>query len=245
MRVAAVIGLALVLAACDGSTPLFEHDEKEDVGTFPEADRPVATIISSRWSTEEARDRLNEAADVMDKAGIAPGMTVADIGAGQGYYTVRLASRVGPKGRVLAEDIVPEVRDALAERVARERLDNVSVRLGEPADPKLPPHSFDRVLMVHMYHEIQEPYEFLWRLRPSLAPDGEVIVVDADRVPQNHGMPPKLLECEFAAVGYKLVEKREMPSAGGYLAAFRAVGPRPEPEAIKPCRLSPEERRAG
>src|SRR3546814_4989417 len=71
-----------------------------------------------------------------------------------------------------------------------------------------------RVLMVHMYHEIQQPYEFLWRLRPSLAATGEVIVVDADRVPQNHGMPPKLLECEFAAVGYKLVEMREMPSAG-------------------------------
>src|SRR3546814_7970466 len=80
----------------------------------------------------------------MDKAGIAPGMTVADIGAGQGYYTVRLANRVGAEGRVLAEDIVPQVRDALAERVARERLDNVSVRLGEPADPKLPPNSFDR-----------------------------------------------------------------------------------------------------
>src|SRR3546814_17331585 len=96
--------------------------------------------------------------------------------------------------------------------------------------------------MFHMYHEIQQPYEFLWRLRPSLAATGEVIVVDADRVPQNHGMPPKLLECEFAAVGYKLVEMREMPSAGGYPAAFRAVGPRPEPEAITPCRLQPRSR---
>src|SRR3546814_12550932 len=70
-----------------------------------------------------------------------------------------------------------------------------------------------------------------------------VIVVDADRVPQNHGMPPKLLECEFAAVGYKLVEMHDMPSAGGYLAAFRAVGPRPEPEALKPCRFQPRLRR--
>src|SRR3546814_7546642 len=134
------------------------------------------------------------------------------------------------------------VRDALAERVAGGRLDNVSVRLGEPADPKLPPNSFDRVLMVHMYHEIQQPYEFLWRLRPSLAATGEVIVVDADRVPQNHGMPPTLLECEFAAVGYKLVEMREMPSAGGYPAAFRAVGPRPEHEAINTRRLQPRSR---
>ena len=73
---------------------------------------------------------------------------------------------------------MPAVRDALAERVARERLDNVSVRLGVPADPKLPDASFDRIFMVHMYHEIEQPYEFLWRMRPSLRPEGLVVVVD-------------------------------------------------------------------
>ncbi len=174
----------------------------------------------------------------MDKAGMKPGMTVADIGAGEGYYTIRLAQRVGPRGRVLAEDIFPEVRDALAERVARERLQSVSVRLGAPADPKLPEASFDRVFMVHMYHEIAQPYEFLWRMRPALKPGGLVIVVDANRPTQQHGTPPALLACEFRAVGYELAFTDEMPSAGGYLAAFRAVGARPEPGAIKPCRLT-------
>jgi ubiquinone/menaquinone biosynthesis C-methylase UbiE len=164
-------------------------------------------------------------------------MTVADIGAGEGYYTIRLAARVGKDGRVLAEDIVPGVRDQLAERVARERLENVSVRLGTPADPRLPEASFDRVLMVHMYHEIEQPYEFLWRLHPSLKRDGLVVVVDADRATQNHGTPPALLACEFAAVGYVRVSSEPMPSAGGYLATFRASGARPEPRAIKPCRL--------
>lgn len=173
----------------------------------------------------------------MDKARIKLGMTVADIGAGEGYYTIRLAQRVGPSGRVLAEDIVPATRDALAERVTREQLQSVSVRLGEPADPKLPDNSFDRVLMIHMYHEIEQPYEFLWRMRPSLKPDGLVIVVDADRPTQNHGTPPALLKCEFAAVGYQLVSTDNMPSAGGYMAAFKAVGPRPDPSAIKGCRL--------
>ena len=204
-------------------------------GPFPAADRPVARIVSPRWSTEEARDRVDEAGAVMAKAGIAKGMTVADIGAGEGYYTIRLAQRVGRTGRVLAEDIVAPVRDALAERVARERLDNVSVRLGEVADPKLPDASFDRVLMVHMYHEIEQPYRFLWNLRPSLKPGGLVVVVDADRPTQNHGTPPALLRCEFAAVGYVQVGSVEMPSAGGYLATFRAQGPRPEPAAIKAC----------
>ena len=229
--------VCLALAACEPGQPRVD-DEQEKAGPFPAADRPVAHIISSRWSTEEARDRLNEASEVMDKAGIKAGMTVADIGAGEGYYTIRAAARVGKDGRVLAEDIVAGVRDALAERVARERLDNVSVRLGLPANPRLPDASFDRVLMVHMYHEIEQPYEFLWRMRPSLKPDGLVVVVDANRATQNHGTPPGLLRCELAAVGYTQVEMHDMPSAGGYLATFRAVGPRPEPRAIKPCKLS-------
>lgn len=227
--------MTLALAGCDAThprptpTPTDEHD-------FPAADRRVATIVSSRWSTEEARDRVNEADKVMDMAAIRPGMTVADIGAGEGYYTIRLAARVGKDGRVLAQDIMPQVRDALAQRVARERLDNVSVRLGEPSDPKLPHDSFDRIFMVHMYHEIEEPYEFLWRLRPSLRPGGTVVVVDANRETQNHGTPPDLLKCELAAVGYTLVTMRDMPSAGGYLAMFRAQGPRPEPRAIRTCK---------
>lgn len=235
MRHPAIIAALALMAGCDvGAIPSVPRDD--GAGPFPKADRPVARIVSSRWSNEESRDRLNEADEVMDKAGIKPGMTVADIGAGEGYYTIRLAERVGKDGRVLAEDIVPEVRDALAQRVVRERLQSVSVRLGEPADPKLPENSFDRVLMVHMYHEIGEPYEFLWRMRPSLKPDGLVIVVDANRPTQNHGTPPALLKCEFAAIGYEQVAMSEMPSAGGYMASFRTRGPRPEPRAIKACK---------
>src|SRR3546814_4922292 len=83
-------------------------------------------------------------------------MTVADSGAGEGYYTVRLARKVGPDGRVLAQDIVAAIRDRLASRVERERLDNVSVKLGEPHDPKLPGNSFDRIFLVNMYHERSE-----------------------------------------------------------------------------------------
>src|SRR3546814_1219239 len=91
----------------------------------------------------------------MNRAGIRPGMTVADIGAGEGYYTVRLARRVGPRGRVLAQNILPEVRDSLPLRVARQNLENVSVKLGSADDPMLPEQSFDRILIVHMYNEIR------------------------------------------------------------------------------------------
>lgn len=238
LRVVLLLAGAALLAGCGDGGSAHNESRGVDPRVFPKADRPVAHIVSPRWSSEEARDRLNEAQEVMARAGIAKGMTVADIGAGEGYYTIRLSKRVGKDGRVLAEDIIPQVRDALAQRVGRERLDNVSVRLGEPNDPKLPGASFDRVLMVHMYHEIESPYEFLWNLRPSLRPRGQVVVVDADRPTQMHGTPPALLRCEFAAVGYAQVAFHDMPSAGGYMAVFEAAGPRPEPQAIRPCRAA-------
>jgi len=203
---------------------------------FPKADREVASIVSDSFSTEDARDRLGEAEQVIQLAGVRQGMSVADIGAGEGYYTVRLAPVVGRRGRVLAEDIVPEVEERLVQRVHRDNLDNVAVKLGEADDPHLPPRSFDRIFLVHVYHEVESPYAFLWNMREGLRPDGEVIVVDADRPPKRHGMPPKLLECEFAALGLKL--HRLQPLAGGesYFAAFRLAGPRPEPSQIRPCK---------
>ena len=228
-----VLGSMLLMAAACHRAP--QDDEDVPSKEFPQAHRPVAPIVSSRYSTEDARDKVREADRVMREAGIRKGMTVADIGAGEGYYTVRLAARVGEEGRVVAQDIVPAVRDKLADRVTREELDNVSVKLGAPADPKLPPNSFDRVFMMHMYHEIKAPYEFLWRLRPSLAPGGRVVVVDSDRPIMEHGMPGELLDCEFSAVGYRLVERKALPEVEGYIALFEAVGPRPEPKAIIPC----------
>ncbi len=225
--------LCLFLAACN-SSPAATTPKPS---AFPAPARPVAAIVSPRWSDEDSRDKAGESVEVMNRAGVKPGMTVADIGAGEGYYTIRLASRVGAKGRVLAQDIVPEVRDALAERATRERLDNVSVKLGTPDNPGLPENSFDRVFLVHMYHEIESPYAFLWHLRPATKAGGRVIVVDADRPTNRHGTPPTLLKCEFAAVGYRQVDFQVMPAAGGYLAAFEPSGERPEPGAIRACKI--------
>jgi ubiquinone/menaquinone biosynthesis C-methylase UbiE len=171
----------------------------------------------------------------MRLAGVASGMSVADVGAGEGYYTVRLSPLVGPRGRVLAEDIMPEARDHLAQRVQRERLDNVAVKLGEPANPLLPARSFDRIFLVHMYHEVDQPYEFLWHLRGGLKDGGQVIVVDADRPIKHHGMPPQQLTCEFAALGLSPVSTSRLSGSDAYFMAFRATSPRPEPGQIKPC----------
>lgn len=234
-RLLLTAALACALAGCNGQAqPRADRDVAP--GEFPKADRPVAPITSSRWSTEEARDRVSEADRVMDLAAIGTGMTVADIGAGEGYYTIRLAERVGAKGRVLAQDVVPAVRDALAQRVYREQLDNVSVKLGGPADPKLPEASFDRVLMVHMYHEIAAPYEFLWRLRPALRRGGRVVIVDADRPTDQHGTPPALLDCEMASVGFRRLEAHLLPQSGVYVSIYGVGAARPQPSEIKTCR---------
>ena len=230
MRGAAGLLALLTLAAC----------QRQDGGAgrqgFPKAERPVATAQGDNPTTEAVRDRLNEATTVMTLADIRDGMTVADIGAGQGYYTVRLSPRVGRKGRVLAEDIDGAALTRLGDRVQRERLDNVSIAQGDDADANLPGASFDRIFMVHMYHEIGEPYAFLWHMRPALRPHGRVIVVDVDRPAGQHGIPPRQLFCEFAAVGFRLTEFVRKPELTGYYAQFEAVGERPAPAAIAPCR---------
>jgi ubiquinone/menaquinone biosynthesis C-methylase UbiE len=228
-----LLSACLALGACKQDAT--DADRPETARDFPRPFRPVSELSSNSFSTEEQRDDRNEATTVMNLANIVPGMTVADIGAGEGYYTVRLAERVGARGRVLAQDIDREALDRLAQRVLRERLDNVSVRFGAPDDPKLPENSFDRVFMVHMYHEIEEPYAFLWRMRPALRKGGQVIVVDVDRPTDEHGIPPQLLFCEFQAVGFSLVEFVRMPELASYYAQFEAVGERPEPGAIIPC----------
>lgn len=225
--------LPLMLGGCDWFAP--KDDRPESAAHFPKASRPVAPADSTRFSDEESRDKLNEADDVMARAGVETGMTVADIGAGDGYYTVRLAAKVGPTGRVLAQDIQPKVIERLADRVARDQLDNVSIKLGASDDPRLPENSFDRIFLIHMYHEIGEPYALMWRLRPALRKAGEVVIVDADRPTNQHGTPPQLLFCELEAVGYKLVSFAENPNIGGYFARFVAEGPRPDPANIKPC----------
>ena len=228
MRFAPLALTVALLGACSGAN--------DTASVFPAPDRPVSQAGSNQFSTETQRDSRGEAQTVMELAEIRPGMTVADIGAGNGYYTVRLAEQVGPEGRVLAQDIDQKALGRLARRVERYRLDNVSIRQGEFADPKLPDNSFDRIFMVHMYHEIERPYEFLWRMWPALRAGGQVIVVDIDRPTDAHGIDPLLLSCEFSRVGFELVAFRDAPELAGYYAQFKATANRPEPGEIKPCR---------
>ncbi|MFM2256598.1 MAG: hypothetical protein RIQ28_445 [Pseudomonadota bacterium] len=234
LSLAILAALILLSTGCKptGST----SDRPETAQAFPRPDRAVAASGDTQFSTEAARDEAGEATKLMDWAAISPGMTVADIGAGEGYYTVRLASRVGAKGRVLAQDINRGALERLGERIARDRLDNVAIKEGGIDDPRLPKGSFDRIFLVHMYHEVTEPYAFTWRMRDALKPRGQIIVVDRNRPTSQHGMPPKLLFCEFAAVGYRLMEFEERPEVGAYFARFERDSAAHTPAEINTCK---------
>src|ERR1700722_12167767 len=194
---AAVFCATLTLS---GSAQEFITDAGAPAVVFPNPDRPVADIVSPIWHDEKERDAASEPRQLVRLLGIKSGMTVADIGAGSGYYVVRLSPIVGPHGRVIAEDVVPEYLRGLRRRVRDLGLRNVAIGLGEPHDPRLPAHSVDAAILVHMYHEVAQPYGLLYNLAPALKPGARVGIVDAIGPTWEHGTPPRLLRCELAAV---------------------------------------------
>lgn len=236
-----LLGLAvLALAACtqpqaaNGATapPVARGPDG-----FPAPDRPVASAVSDTWSSGPDRDAADESGQLIRGLQIQPGMAVADIGAGAGYHTLRLSPAVGPTGLVYAEDINESYVAGLRREAERRGLKNVQIVVGEPDDPKLPVNGVDRAVLVHMYHEIENPYALLWNLAPSLRPGARVGVIDVDRPTQKHGTPPGLLECEFEAVGYRMVDFRRLQGGVGYLAIFEPPAPeaRPRPHDIQAC----------
>jgi SAM-dependent methyltransferase len=202
---------------------------------FPTPNRPVAPVVSPAYSNEKTRDSNGEAKRVMDRLDIRPGLRIADIGAGQGYYTVRLARRLGPSASIYAQDVRADYLEGLQVRLEREGVRGVSLVLGTPNNPKLMPNSIDVALLSHVYHEIENPYEFLYRLRPALAANARVGIIDVDRLTQDHGTPPDLLRCELEAVGYRQIDFISLEPAEGYLATFLPPAELPPVSTIRPC----------
>jgi len=202
---------------------------------FPLPDRPVAPIVSSAYSNEEVRDAKGEAARVMDRLAIIPSVRVADIGAGEGYYTVRLARRLGPSATIYAQDVNEDHLSRLEARLEKEGIRGISLIPGRANDPRVMPGSVDVALLAHVYHEIINPYEFFYRLRPALAADGRVAVIDVDRLTRDHGTPPALLRCELEALGYRQIDFVSLEPADGYLAIFLPPRELPPIAAIRPC----------
>jgi SAM-dependent methyltransferase len=204
---------------------------------FPSPRRPVAQIVGPRRASEERRDAVDEAGEIARLLELKPGMAVGDIGAGSGYHTVRLSRRVGPTGSVIAQDVRRDYLTALVKRTQRLKLTNVIFALGEAHDPRLPASSLDAAILVHMYHEIGQPYAFLYNLAPALKPGARVGIVDLERPTSEHGTPIELLRCELSAVGYREITKYQLAGDGGYLAVFSPPEPagRKSPRDIVAC----------
>jgi SAM-dependent methyltransferase len=209
---------------------------------FPKPNRPVADIVSPIWHDEKERDAAGEQSQLIRLLGIKSGMIIADIGAGSGYYVVRLSPIVGAGGRVIAEDIKAEYLQSLRKRVRDLGLQNVAISLGESHDPRLPADSVDVAILVHMYHEIAQPYALLYNLVPALKLGARVGIVDAFAPTAKHGTPPSVLRCELAAVGYRQISLNRLDGSNAYLAIFAppSVASRTRPEATVACK-SPQQ----
>jgi ubiquinone/menaquinone biosynthesis C-methylase UbiE len=169
-RIAAVLAL-VVAGAVAAQSP----------GTHPISGRrfaPVMGFQGADWL--ERAERIEEEAPdtALDAVRIAKGSTVADIGAGSGYMTVRLAKRVGPDGRVFANDLQPQMIELLRRRIEREKITNVTLVQGTVDDPKLPSASVDLELMVDVYHELSQPQIMLRRLREALKSGGRLVLLE-------------------------------------------------------------------
>lgn len=172
--------LVLALATVAGIVPIFAQSVTAP-GVHPISGRRFAGVMGwqgAEWLERSERE-LEEAPDkALDALGSLSGQTVADVGAGSGYFTVRLAARVGRQGRVYANDLQPEMLKMLAARLARENVPNVTLIPGAVDDVRLPAASVDLVLMVDVYHEFSEPQKMLRSIRAALKPGGRLVLLE-------------------------------------------------------------------
>ncbi len=165
------------------------------------------------WLTRESREREEDCTRMLAALNVKAGMTVCDLGCGNGFYTLKLAELVGPDGKVLAVDIQKPMLDMLRRSMAREKVTNIEPILATPIDPKLPEGKLDLVLMVDVYHEISNPEEVLAAVRKSLKPAGRLVLVEFrledDTVPIKllHRMSKAQILKELTPNGFKLVEE--------------------------------------
>jgi ubiquinone/menaquinone biosynthesis C-methylase UbiE len=172
----------------------------------------------AEWLIRNEREREERCSLLLDNLGLRTGMTVCDMGCGNGFYAIPIAKLLGPKGRVLAVDIQPEMLFLLRERMELENVDNVTPILGSVDNPYLPEGTVDLAILVDVYHEFGFPEEMLAALRKSLKPDGRIVLVEFraedDDVPikPEHKMTKKQVNRELVANGFKLdSEFNELP----------------------------------
>ena len=183
---------------------------------------------AEKWAQvfdDPARDAWQKPDDVIEALSLKPDAVVADIGAGTGYFAVRLA-RMLPRGRIYAIDVEPDMVKYLAERAKREGMKNVIAVAGKPDDPRLP-DKIDLLLLVDVYHHIDAREQYLRRLRPALKPGGHIAIIDfrldsPGGPPRQARIAPEQVKAELAKAGYALYEEHSfLPRQ--YFLVFQAV----------------------
>lgn len=178
--------------------------------------RKIAVTMSyhgAPWLVRREREEEERCSLLLANLGLRRGMTVCDLGCGNGFHTILLAQLIGDRGRVLAVDIQPEMLNLLRETAERKGIENVTPILGSVHDPRLPEGSVDLILLVDVYHEFSHPEQMLARMRAALKPDGRIALVEFrsedDSVPirPEHKMSKQQILKEFPPNGFKLVEE--------------------------------------
>jgi len=222
-----VLTLTLLGAAC-GASPL--PDDRQDASAAERKPASVMSFEGAAWLEREGRDKLERPDLVLQAMELKEGMTVAEIGAGTGYFSRRIAKAVGPKGRVYAVDIQPEMLELLKKYAEQEGVAaNITPVLGTETDPKLPKGGVDRILLVDVYHEFQQPEPMLARIRESLAPGGTVTLIEyrlegesASHIHQAHRMSVEQVLSEWNPAGFELANQLEtLPSQHLFIFSTR------------------------
>lgn len=176
---------------------------------------PVMGYQGAGWLERNEREDEEAPELALRVLQIPKGATVADIGAGSGYITEKLAARVGPTGRVFANDVQPQMLQIMANRLARRKITNVTLVQGEVDDPKLPDRSVDLELMVDVYHEFSQPQAMLRRLRTALKPGGRLVLLEYRKedptipIRPEHKMSVAEAKLEVEAEGFTLAKVDE------------------------------------
>ena len=190
----------------------------QQAGVHPLSGRRFAQTMSvegADWLDRSERDLEENPDRAIDVLKLEKGSTVADVGAGSGYMTVKLAKKVGPQGKVYANDIQQGMLDLLSKRVTKSKLTNVSTVLGTQDDPKLPADTLDLVIMVDVYHELSQPQVMLRHIRDSLKPGGRLVLLEYRKedpdipIRPEHKMSVADAKLEVEAEGFKLTKTNE------------------------------------
>jgi ubiquinone/menaquinone biosynthesis C-methylase UbiE len=197
-RAAAIAGIAACLSFAQAIHPI--------------SGRPIAGVMGhtgAAWLERPEREAEEAPARAIAALELRPGHVVADIGAGSGYYTMRLSAAVGPRGRVYATDIQPEMLTLIKRKIDETSVTNVELVLGTPTESRLPAGAIDLALMVDVYHELAQPQAFLRSLRRAIKPDGRLVLIEFRKespwvpIREEHKMSIRDARLEVEAEGYR------------------------------------------